>query len=70
MILTSTQVDEEAQYFYRKIGYIDCDDLIIDISQYKQPMECLIKSVMEKMKNKNLYYGILERSNHFYQYYC
>ena len=24
MLLTSTQVDEEAQHFYRKLGYKDC----------------------------------------------
>lgn len=39
MILTSTQVDETAQHFYRKLGYKDCGGLIIDIPRYKQPME-------------------------------
>lgn len=46
MLLTSTQVDEEAQHFYRKIGYKDCGSLIIDIPQYKQPIELfLVKSI-------------------------
>lgn len=46
MLLTSTQVDEEAQYFYRKIGYKDCGGLIIDITQYRQSMELfLVKSI-------------------------
>lgn len=27
MVLTSTQVDEAAQHFYRKLGYKDCGDL-------------------------------------------
>jgi len=39
MVMTSTQVDEEAQHFYRKMGYKDCGGLIIDISGYEQPME-------------------------------
>lgn len=46
MLMTSTQVDEEAQHFYRKLGYKDCGSLIIDIPQYKQPMELfLLKSI-------------------------
>lgn len=28
-VLTSTQADEEAQHFYRKIGYRDCGSLIL-----------------------------------------
>ncbi len=28
-VLTSTQADEEAQHFYRKIGYCDCGGLIV-----------------------------------------
>lgn len=39
MLLTSTQVDEEAQHFYRKLGYKDCGGFIIGIPEYKQPME-------------------------------
>ena len=39
MIMTSTQVDEEAQHFYRKIGYQDSGGLIVNISNFKQPME-------------------------------
>ena len=39
MLLTSTQVDEEAQHFYRKLGYKDGGGFIIDIPQYAQPME-------------------------------
>ena len=27
MVLTSTQVDEDAQHFYRKLGYKDCGGL-------------------------------------------
>ncbi len=39
MLLTSTQVDETAQHFYRKLGYKDCGGLILDIPRYTQPME-------------------------------
>lgn len=46
MILTSTQVDEEAQHFYRKLGYKDCGGFIIDVPEYEQPMEMfLIKGI-------------------------
>ncbi|MGN0374777.1 MAG: GNAT family N-acetyltransferase [Butyrivibrio sp.] len=39
MIMTSTQVDEAAQHFYRKLGYKDCGGFIVDIPGYEQPME-------------------------------
>ncbi|MCM1283526.1 MAG: GNAT family N-acetyltransferase [Muribaculaceae bacterium] len=46
MLLTSTQVDEEAQHFYRKLGYKDCGGFVIDIPKYEQPMEMfLIKAI-------------------------
>lgn len=46
MLLTSTQVDEEAQHFYRKLGYKDCGGFIIDVPEYEQPMEMfLIKGI-------------------------
>ena len=39
MIMVSTQVDEKAQHFYRKLGYKDCGSLVMDIPNYEQPME-------------------------------
>lgn len=46
MVLTSTQVDEEAQHFYRKLGYKDCGGFIVNIQGYEQPMELfLIKAL-------------------------
>jgi len=46
MLLTSTQVDEDAQHFYRKLGYKDCGGFVIDIPKYEQPMEMfLIKEI-------------------------
>ncbi len=46
MLMTSTQVDEDAQHFYRKLGYQDSGGLIINIPGYEQPMEMfLIKKI-------------------------
>lgn len=46
MLLTSTQVDEDSQHFYRKLGYKDCGCFVIDIPEYTQPMEMfLVKSI-------------------------
>ncbi|MDB2038307.1 GNAT family N-acetyltransferase [[Clostridium] symbiosum] len=46
MVMTSTQVDEDAQHFYRKLGYQDEGGLLINIPGYEQPMEMfLIKQV-------------------------
>ena len=39
IIMDSTQSDESAQHFYRKLNYNDAGGLIIDIEHYKQPME-------------------------------
>lgn len=39
MVMTSTQVDETAQCFYRKLGYKDCGGFVIDVPAYAQPME-------------------------------
>ena len=46
MLMTSTQVDEEAQHFYRKLGYKDCGGFVVDVPGYEQPMEMvMIKAV-------------------------
>lgn len=46
MVLTSTQVNENAQHFYRKLGYKDCGGLVIDIKGCEQPMEMfMIKGI-------------------------
>ncbi len=42
MLLISTQVDEDAQHFYRKLGYIDCGGLIVNIPGFEQPMEIFL----------------------------
>ena len=46
LVMTSTQVDESAQHFYRKLGYKDSGGFVIDIPNYAQPMELfLIKKI-------------------------
>ena len=45
-VLISTQVNEEAQHFYRRLGYKDCGGFVIDIPGYEQPMELfLVKAI-------------------------
>lgn len=45
-VMTSTQVNEDAQHFYRKLGYVDTGCLILNIPGYEQPMEMfMIKSL-------------------------
>lgn len=49
MLMTSTQVDENAQHFYRKLGYQDAGSLLITVPEYQQPMEMfLIKGIEAK----------------------
>ena len=46
MVMVSTQVDEQAQHFYRELGYQDAGGLVITIPGYEQPMELfLIKKI-------------------------
>lgn len=42
MVMTSTQVDERAQHFYRKLGYQDAGGFVINIPGYEQPMEMIM----------------------------
>ena len=46
MLMTSTQVDEDAQHFYRKLNYKECGGFVVDVPGYEQPMEMImIKAV-------------------------
>ena len=46
IVMTSTQVDETAQHFYRKLGFKDCGGFVVDIPGYEQPMELfMIKAI-------------------------
>lgn len=42
MVMTSTQVDEDAQHFYRKLGYQDAGGFVVNIPGYEQPMEMIM----------------------------
>jgi ribosomal protein S18 acetylase RimI-like enzyme len=42
MIMVSTQVNEEGQHFYRKLGYKDIGAIVMDIPPYEQPMEMFL----------------------------
>ena len=46
MIMTSTRVDEDAQRFYRKLGYKDCGGFTGDIQGFEQPMELLLSKAI------------------------
>ncbi len=46
MLLLSTQVDESAQSFYRKLGYVDCGGLVFHDTPFKQPMELFMRKVL------------------------
>lgn len=43
MLLTSTQADEDAQHFYRKLGYKDCGGFVPTVPGYEQPMELFLE---------------------------
>jgi GNAT superfamily N-acetyltransferase len=42
MLMTSTQADEQAQHFYRKLGYVDRGCLIFDGTPLAQPQEIIM----------------------------
>ena len=42
LLLTSTQADESAQHFYRKLGYRDCGGLVPAAPGEAQPMELIL----------------------------
>lgn len=46
MTMTSTRVDENAQHFYRKLGYKDCGGFTMEIPGYEQPMEMLMTKAL------------------------
>lgn len=46
MAMVSTQADETAQHFYRKIGYRDCGGFTLDA----QPMEIILAKTLRRME--------------------
>ena len=45
MVMTSTRVDEEAQHFYRKLGYIDKGHIFLENTPFEQPQELFLLKV-------------------------
>ena len=46
MVLLSTQADESAQHFYRKLGYVDCGSLVFQNTPFDQPAELFFRKVL------------------------
>jgi ribosomal protein S18 acetylase RimI-like enzyme len=46
MVMTSTQVNEQAQHFYRKLGYKDRGSIFLDGTPYEQPQEMIMIKVL------------------------
>ncbi len=46
MVLVSTQVDEDAQFFYRKLGYRECGCLVLNDCPLMQPMEMFMSKTL------------------------
>ncbi len=42
LVMTSTRADEEAQHFYRSLGYRDCGGFLLDFPGYEQPLELVM----------------------------
>ena len=52
MVMPSTQVNEAAQHFYRKLGYKDAGGFVVDIPGCEQPMELfMVKALPESAEN-------------------
>jgi len=45
MVMTSTNADEQAQHFYRKLGYIDRGGLFLDGTPFEQAQELIMLKV-------------------------
>lgn len=45
MVLTSTQSNEQAQIFYRKIGYVDCGSLLLP----NEPLEIILSKHLSQL---------------------
>ncbi len=46
LIMVSTQVDEQAQHFYRRLGYRDMGAIAMDFPGYEQPLEMFLGKVL------------------------
>lgn len=39
-------MDESAQSFYRKLGYVDCGGLVFNGTPFEQPMEMFMRKII------------------------
>ena len=46
MVMTSTRIDEQAQHFYRKLGYKDQGSISFENTPLEQPVEILMAKVL------------------------
>jgi len=46
MVMTSTQVNEQAQHFYRKLGYIERGGIFLDGTPLAQPQEMFMLKIL------------------------
>ena len=46
MIMTSTRADEQAQHFYRKLGYIERGSISLDGTPFAQPLEMFMLKIL------------------------
>jgi len=46
MVMTSTQVDEQAQHFYRKLGYKERGGIFLDDTPFEQPQEMFMIKIL------------------------
>lgn len=46
LAMTSTQADESAQHFWRKLGYRDCGGFILPFPGYEQPTELILAKAL------------------------
>lgn len=46
MVMTSTQVDEQAQHFYRKLGYLERGSLFLDGTPIAQAQEMFLLKLL------------------------
>ena len=46
MVMTSTQVNEYAQHFYRKLGYVERGGIFLDNTPFEQPQEMFMIKVL------------------------
>ena len=46
MLMTSTQIDETAQHFYRELGYIDRGAIFLDSTPFEQAQEVILVKLL------------------------